>query len=67
MLKSLHVDDVVAGVRDKAGYALWPQSAGDAGGESAPIVAGQNGALNAKSVKEIDQALAKRSLLPSTH
>ena len=65
--KSPNVDDVVAGVRDKAGHAFWPQSGGDTRREAAPIVAGQDGVLNAKSVKEIDQVLAKRSLLPSTH
>ncbi len=67
MLKSLDVDDVVAGVRDKAGHAFWPESGGDTGGEAAPVVAGQDGALNAKDVNEIDQVFAKRSLLPGTH
>jgi hypothetical protein len=61
--KPRDVDDVVAGVRDEVGHALRPERRGDAGGKAAPIVTGQNGALNAESVEEIDQVAAKRSLL----
>src|ERR1700722_19963329 len=65
--KPRDVDDVVAGIRDEAGHAFRPERRGDAGRQAAPIVAGQNGALNAESVEEIDQVSAKGGLLPAAH
>ena len=59
VLKSLHVDDVVAGIRDEAGHAFRPERRGDAGRKAAPVVAGQNGALNAERIEEIDQVTAE--------
>jgi hypothetical protein len=65
--KARDVDDVVAGIRKEARHAFRPERRGDAGRKAAPIVAGQNGALNAESVEEIDQVSAKRSLLSAAH
>jgi hypothetical protein len=65
--KPLDVDDVVAGIRDEAGHAFRPERSCHAGRKAAPIVAGQNGALNPESVEEIDQITAERSLLPAAH
>ena len=67
MSQPLDIDDVVAGVRDEAGYAFRPERRGDAGRQAAPIVAGENGALNAERIEEIDQVTAKRGLLPAAH
>jgi hypothetical protein len=53
--KAFQVDDIVASLRDEGGHAFRPQSRCNEGRQATPIVAGQNGALNAESIKEIDK------------
>ena len=67
MSKPLHVDDVIASISASAGPALRPPSGSDPGRHATPIVAGQYGALNAESIKEIHSVMTKRSLLPTAH
>src|ERR1700677_2037257 len=65
--KLFHVDDIIASIGDEAGHAFRPQSGCDAGRQATPVVAGQNSAVNAETIKKIDKVMTKRGLLPAAH
>ena len=58
--------DQIAVDRDQADAALRPQRRADAGGASAPVIAGEHGALDGKRIHQRDQVGADRGLLART-